>query len=194
MWARLFSWASLGVLIGAHGGPPCNTYSKVRHKPGGPRPVRSCTDLYGLPHLSDKEQKQVDQANLFIRSLCRLFCMVGPHSAVSPEHPDDPGCSPHPSAWFTHEVVHCMSVCKCSHVCFHMCRYGWSSTKPPRVGGGNLLQLHTLRLLCNHGGHPSMSGRDALGQYCTSHAQKYTSMFCVSLANLIVVSIRYLQR
>ena len=41
-----------GEVDAGHAGPPCGSFSVVRHRPGGPPPVRNLEWIYGLPSNS----------------------------------------------------------------------------------------------------------------------------------------------
>ena len=43
------------------GGPPCRTFSILRHRPPGPLPLRSRAHPYGLPQLGDGDRDYVNQ-------------------------------------------------------------------------------------------------------------------------------------
>ena len=88
------------VFIG--GGPNCRTWSILRHipKPGAATPVRGRTPetLWGLPHLDQTAQTQLDDDSIlilrqiYITSLARAsraaVSLPGPRSFL--EHPEDP--------------------------------------------------------------------------------------------------------
>ena len=68
---RVLVWGALnGKVSHVLGGPPCRTMSVLRHRPGGPPPVRSPVDLYGLPTLTTAERTLVDHDTaLFVRQI-----------------------------------------------------------------------------------------------------------------------------
>ena len=62
--------AGEGRLAAVLGGPPCRTMSVLRHRPGGPRPVRSHAEAFGLSTLTPSERELVDHdTGLFARML-----------------------------------------------------------------------------------------------------------------------------
>ena len=70
LWALLLKAAKDGRIAAVIGGPPCRTMSVLRHKPGGPRPVRSPSEPYGLSDLSASERALVNNdTGLFARML-----------------------------------------------------------------------------------------------------------------------------
>eukprot|EP00959_Pyramimonas_sp_CCMP1952_P027572 579246-Pyramimonas_sp.AAC.1 len=65
-------WLAGGLIIGFHVALPCQTYSRVRDRGGGPPPLRSDAWPWGLPNLSAALQREVTLANNFTRFACRL--------------------------------------------------------------------------------------------------------------------------
>ena len=94
--------AKQGRVVFIGGGPNCRTWSILRHipKPGAPTPVRGRTPetLWGLPHLDQAAQTQLDDDSIlilrqmYITSLARTsraaVSLPGPRSFL--EHPEDP--------------------------------------------------------------------------------------------------------
>ena len=70
LWSLLLRAAREGRLAAVLGGPPCRTMSVLRHRPGGPRPVRSPAEPFGLSTLTPGERELVDHdTGLFARML-----------------------------------------------------------------------------------------------------------------------------
>ena len=69
LWALLFKLAASGRVTAVIGGPPCRTFSILRHRPPGPRPLRSRWQPYGLDDLEPEERRLVDQDTGYF---CRL--------------------------------------------------------------------------------------------------------------------------
>ena len=69
-WRVLFWGAVNGKVSHVMGGPSCKTFSVLRHREGGPPPVRGPMDLYGLPELSASDRQVVDRDTaLFVRQV-----------------------------------------------------------------------------------------------------------------------------
>ena len=60
LWSLLMRVAREGRISGLVGGPPCRTMSVLRHRPGGPPPVRSPSEPFGLSTLTAEERELVD--------------------------------------------------------------------------------------------------------------------------------------
>ena len=61
LWALLLKLAASGRVTAVIGGPPCRTFSILRHRPPGPRPLRSRWQPYGLDDLEPEERRLVDR-------------------------------------------------------------------------------------------------------------------------------------
>ena len=57
-----------GKVIGFVAGPPCESWSIARFRPGGPPPLRSQSQLWGLTGLSFKQYMQIEAANLLLQT------------------------------------------------------------------------------------------------------------------------------
>ena len=87
LWSLLIRTAREGRIAAVIGGPPCRTMSVLRHRPGGPRPVRSPQHPFGLPTLNSDERKLVDHdTGLFARMLW-LHALATAGRRVNPSIP-----------------------------------------------------------------------------------------------------------
>ena len=70
LYGALCTAAKQGRVVFIGGGPNCRTWSILRHipKPGAPTPVRGRTPetLWGLPHLDQAAQTQLDDDSILI--------------------------------------------------------------------------------------------------------------------------------
>ncbi|CAE7351139.1 unnamed protein product [Symbiodinium natans] len=109
IFALLLWAASQGKIHAIVGGPPCRTFSLLRHRElqgrnNAPRPVRSAQHLWGLPgQLTRDEEALVRGDNNLILRMVWLWLVAeagldmcyprrdrGPAVAFGMEHPDDP--------------------------------------------------------------------------------------------------------
>ena len=68
LFGQLGAWCHSGKVFGVIAGFPYNTVSRVRHRPGGPPPLRSRKYIYGIPSLAGKHNEANDRASeLFLR-------------------------------------------------------------------------------------------------------------------------------
>lgn len=89
LWIRLIK---SGCVIGAHAGPPCETYTAARwlEELGRlfPRPLRDSSFPWGLPNLSLKEVRQVSIGTLLMLKTLQLLMLVYAYGgAFTLEHP-----------------------------------------------------------------------------------------------------------
>ena len=83
----LLSWDTLRKdscdawdVVFVHIAPPCGTSSRARERPmsageWGPPPLRSSSHPWGLPFLSPKDRRRVEQANILYRTHCRVLSL-----------------------------------------------------------------------------------------------------------------------
>lgn len=89
LWIRLIK---SGLVIGAHAGPPCETYSAARwiEEIGRlfPRPLRDGDHPWGIPNRSVKETKQAAVGTMLMMRTLQLLMMVYAYGgAFTLEHP-----------------------------------------------------------------------------------------------------------
>ena len=107
---KVFLWAAMdGRVKGVLGGPPCRTFSAMRHNraPGKPEPVRSAEHLWGLPGLSAAQRSYVDKDTELIAR--QLFLYMDQEVGFVMEHPADPNGflegNGYPSVWNTSMIT-----------------------------------------------------------------------------------------
>ena len=71
--------------------PPCETFSRVRHRHPGPKPLRSSSYPRGFPWLSQQHALQVEQANYFLDQTVTACQLAWQYFL---EHPEDLGVTP----------------------------------------------------------------------------------------------------
>ena len=94
IWDQLRKDLDDGIFDYIHVATPCGTFSPLREKQPGPRPLRSVEHIAGLPksQLTQSEQKQLKEANIMVsRSATAVVIQRGGGRAwtlENPEHPD----------------------------------------------------------------------------------------------------------
>ena len=140
-WKRFMGLLKSGCIAGAMCGSPCETFSAARHNappedapPGTfwPRPLRSCTQLYGLPKLSRKELRQVDQGSAFFLQVIEVLCifMVTGGCFIA-KHPAKPSNPAYASIWRSAIVQILLRHSLCHLTRVQQFRWGCSVRKPP---------------------------------------------------------------
>ena len=87
LWQHIFQLLGEGdwILIAS---PPCETFSRVRHRHPGPKPLRSAFYPRGFPWLSNAHLQQVEQANYFVDQTVTACQLAWQYFL---EHPEDLG-------------------------------------------------------------------------------------------------------
>ena len=173
-----------GGVHGAHGGPVCATWSKLRYLGAGPPPLRSRERPFGLPHLSPSNQaKTIQGTEFFLRHIDVCNGVELNHGTHSTEHPIDPK-GRFPSIWASPQWRARIQQGN-SQVDLDQCMYG-AETKKATTIGGNLPGLPRLRQKCCHRVHAGKSRGFAKGKFLSAKTSRYPSELCRLLASLHV--------
>ena len=182
-----------GHILGVGGGPSCETWSAARHAPGGPPPVRSYDDPWGLPGLTRKQWAQVATGTKLIQFLVDLLLVAAQLGLCGfIEHPQFPVwlMQVRPSSiWMLHSLrtlarLECFQLCPFDQCIFELC-----AKKPTTL---MLLRLSTFRDLaltrgcggrCSHSsGHRPLQGIQQDGSFSTARAKIYPEAMNRALA------------
>ena len=171
---RWRAWVRQGAIHAFHGGPPCNTWTRARHRgePGGPRAVRSVESLWGLPCLSAAEAAAVSVANALLFSLLLLVAEAAAGGgAATVEHPATFWREGLPAIWRTAAVRSILATREAELHCVDQCQLGLGHKGPtfllalrcPNLG--SLIAALPGRGRCDHGprAHPPLIGRTESG-------------------------------
>ena len=123
-----------GYIDAVVGGPPCSTWSRLRFRPGGPRPLRFRWQPWGRSDATAHERDRLVEGNVLIvnfMALCESVAVRG--GLYLWEHPDDPGCDPYPSVWATGEYLAFENRVGGHRCLFDQCPLGADVKKPTCV-------------------------------------------------------------
>lgn len=214
LWNKIFHDISTGVYDVAILSPPCNTFSRARHKwrtSPGPRPLRSRSYLWGFPWLSFKNKTEVSLHNMFIkRSVQVAKSMHLRKAGYLFEHPEDLGAvdGEHPaSIWQWQEIINMCVQCEAFSFALYQCQFGAGSPKPTRllsnlIAAGDapfqgLPQFDEafnytgpLPSSCKHSFHVKRLIGKVNGKWATSPAAAYPPSMCRFLAELVMSYLR----
>jgi len=174
-----------GQLIGAGGGPPCESFTAARFQDQGPRPLRTGQYPDGLPALNAREWQQLrigSRLVFFIFEVYLELAIVGGCAFI--EHPQWPTwAAKHDPAsiWATLQARLCKTMHCSSVVSFDQCVVGSCAKKPTTI---LLLRLDSFRheMLrsglggrCHHakGAHERLQGRNERGEFRTAVGKVY---------------------
>ena len=155
VWSYLWSLASRNLLKVIIGGPPCRSFSRLRHKRPGPRPLRSRVNRWCLPNLSPGEFNTVMGDSALILKMLGLYdraVEVAPEDEERfflMEHPADPmdylgdEAKEMPSVWTWEELQSFARRHQLGWVHFDQGRTGHARRKPTTL----LTSLHQLQEL-----------------------------------------------
>ena len=132
-------------------GTPCGTFSPLREKAPGPRPLRTKEHIEGLPdnQLTEAERKQLKTANTLVKRTYTAAAYQNrakkPWGIENPKHPDDK-----PQLWQMPLMQTLAKLRNVEAVDFDQCRTGLETTKPTRLLVKRI-KLDSLQgLRCSH--------------------------------------------
>ena len=185
-----------GWVAGVGGGPPCETFTAARYHEGGPPPLRSYFEPWGLPALTKKQWKQVSVGTALVFALLDLLyeaAMLG--LAGFAEHPAFPTwvAKKQPaSIWMWDSVRNLTKLACCQITTFDQCVHQCDGKKPTSI---LTIRLPKFRQLvqqrgsmgrCNHGHrHIALIGKETNGSYRTQRAKIYPALLNADLAEAI---------
>jgi hypothetical protein len=180
-----------GRVVGAAGGPPCETWSTARFRAGGPPPLRSRDKPWGLPDLNHKHQKQVLVANTLLQVFITVFveivlvgaCAFLEHPAVTDLHDQYEA----PSIWYLEQITSILKINGVSKVSCNQGRHGAVSLKPTTFLLANISDsresldqnVSTTRQLI------TLEGKKD-GSWNTAQAKEYPAPICKAIATSVL--------
>ena len=158
-------------------GTPCETASRARRGPPGPRPLRSTEHIYGLPksQLTQAESEQVRTGTFFALQSSQTAIHAIRHQVSWWLENPDPSGNP-VSLYNLPEWQALASMPEVQHIDFHQCPMGSETAKPTRILFYRM-DLSSLQGSCTHeprewtfndhagrskttwGPHPPLAGR-----------------------------------
>ena len=187
--AALREQVSAGLFDGLHTGTPCSMWSAARWSPGGPPPLRSSDEPWGMASLSRKWLLHVELHNqLMDASFTLLEAMAGAGGTATKEHPASRGRPPFASVWDTArwkalaQRMRRLTGGRFDQVSFPQCALGATSRKPTTVAFVGIDAASWRELRCTHSQHAPLIGLAADGSFRTKEAQAYPPGLCQRLA------------
>ena len=183
-------------VVAGGAGPPCETWTASRYRPGGPGPLRSQSHLFGLPRLTRSQRAQVDTGNQLLLAALHFFALLlKTGGAFFLEHPQFPDWTPEPapSIWLEETIGELRKAPCVMLYSFDQGCLGQASVKPtsmlllrlPQVARD--IQRHGVNGRCGRSfqAQPSI-GKDASGAWHTAKLKVYPPKLNEILASGIV--------
>ena len=192
----IFSLALHGCVALGLSGPPCETWSAARHlelpdQRRGPRPLRSCSNLWGVPFRTMRELLQVWTGNRLMLNALLLECCIAIFGGISMmEHPEEPRNGDFASIWRTglHHNLFPGTLQMAAHH-LQQWKFGAVAVKPTRIrvlgmpqcyAGFRRNEVPGLERPTSH-----LGGVDhTTGNFRTAAAKEYPADFCKALVDV----------
>lgn len=191
---KIFGWIMHHRVSFVWIGMPCTTFSRARKNDGlGPGPLRDSEHLWGLAHLSSRDQYKLEQGNqLFLFTMrlircCELYsvpyALENPRTSMVWEMPQ------------LHDVPHTFGA---KFVHFDFCQYGELWQKPTTVMY-NHIDFSSLQKVCNpcrgfcsrtQRKHIRLAGVDQQNVFWTLRAQPYPWQLAAAVGSLVARALR----
>ena len=185
--------ANSDSIDGYHAGFPCGSFSRVRHREGGPPPVRDRSAPYGRAENNAAQQQEADRGTVLAVRSSILAAEVLDNQrkqrlgeCATLENPPGSSNGPDLPAWELPEVAEFMDKFKGVVAEFNTCRYmdGKNRWWKPAKWGGRLQGLEELSGKCQC---PSWVNHEALtGKSKTALAAAYPALLCEKYAKLVI--------
>ncbi len=191
-FAEIHQMIEEGLLDGLLGGPPCATWTRLRFRHGGPRPLRFRWCPWGRSDLTAHEHDRLVEVNTLAvnyLSLCEALALRGGIYAL--EHPEDPGEDPFPSLFNTDLLKSMEARAGGKHTGLDQCALGGPTQKPTGISNNiEALPARGPRCPGNHR-HGKSTGKCSDGTYRSQRLSAFPSEMCEWLASAFA---RLLQR
>eukprot|EP00438_Fugacium_kawagutii_P029176 Skav214795 [mRNA] locus=scaffold3850:80671:90559:+ [translate_table: standard] len=186
-----------GFVFGAGGGPPCETWSAARLFEGGPPPLRTAQDLWGLPTLTSRQSTQVLIGTRLLQFLWTILVDLALAGGCGfCEHPQYKlwAAEQRPaSIWITEPSRLLRGLACFQAVSYDQCVYGAVAIKPTTL---LLLRMPSFRIQtlcagrmgrCHHGraAHEGLAGLQDDGAFKTSRCKVYPEAMNRALSRAI---------
>ena len=206
LWVTLHEDLTQGRYQCVFMGTPCETFSRARNTPPGPRPLRTPEHIYGLPkgQLKEWEHDQVRMGTYFALQSSKTAALATakgvPWALENPEPLGNPV-----SLFELPEFQELARQPEVQALGLDQCTVGAISRKPTRILSWGL-DFSPLAKRCDHPSiyqewvgrdgwteagkvrHPPLLGKDASGAYRTKAAAAYPSAMNEVIARVIADS------
>lgn len=202
----LLKIATMGMIAGGIGGPPCETFSAARHLPPPegckvrwPRPLRSEERLWGVAGLSQRELRQLRIGSLLYFNCNLVEFAIALNGGVSmEEHPASSGVSGQASSWQSslnrHFAAHVENTFP---IRINQWRFGAASVKPTvlRVMGAPTARFEIWKHVDPNAKKPPPQAQlrginSNTGEFRTAGAKEYPAGLSKAIAHVMLNELR----
>ena len=192
--AKWLRHIAAGVVVGAVGGPPCETWSQVRGTTaGGPPVLRSAADPWGLAGLLPRHLKQVRVATLLLQAFLLVFAVLARSGGVAMlEHPAEPRDPAKCSIWRLAVTRALQRHPAVRRIFVRQGPLGQPAVKPTHL---LCLRLPSLQRRLAAEADPAWKpqfvavGKDATGAWLTTALKEYPPRMCRAIAGAFADSL-----
>ena len=159
--------------------PPCKEYSRLKLKPGGPRPLCTPKFMQGVPNLPPHLQQRVrDSSEIHARGRAIFEAVVAKGGIAILEQP------PSSMAWLEPENLAMLQQCHAHMAWVAACHHhldiakSWSSAS-------NCPKIQQLAAQCGHAKpHPSFAGVKVNGVWASTLTAEYPPSLAMAIAQV----------
>ena len=184
---RIAGWLRAGLVRAGHLGTPCHSFSRARDRQPGPPPLRSDSQVMGLPNLSVADKQKVTEGNLFMRFSCYVMTLASVlHIPFTMENPA------RSRLWLCPAVQRMLRRKAIRLFTCEFCMFGtkWRKSTSFAASFVDLSRLFHFRCLGAKRGlckrtdlpHMHLCGQTPDGRWMTSVAEPYPFKLCHVLA------------
>lgn len=188
-------------VVGFLGGPPCESWIKARGvaltengSRGGPRVIRTASELWGMDALGLKELLQISLGNdLLLFSVACIFRLALNGGYAVLEHPAEPEQEEVASIWRLKIIIRLTHLPGVEVLKIHQGHFGAWTPKPTNLLSLNLPGLKaelTKHAVCDSLPRRAAIGRHNDGSWVTSQLKEYPTALCFALASCFFHQIR----
>lgn len=187
-WDTLRKIVVMHDVVFVHIAPPCGTSSRARERPmsageWGPPPLRSSSHPWGLPFLSPKDRRRVEQANILYRHIAE-FCRFLSNRNIkwSIENPR------RSYLWELGPFIELLDVA--TFYDFDACML--EGTRDKRTSFLSSLDMSDICLDCDGGHDHAAWGIQEDGTFATAQEAEYPSLLCQTISIRLYLDMLFL--
>ena len=171
-----------GLVARSSTAPNCGLYSLLRLRPGGPRALRTPSELDGVEGLSAAEAIQLQESSLLFDRCAECECIT--HLSGGHAHIEQPSGA---MSWREPMAQKWMLQSSCNFVLVATCEYGLDIYKN-WLFASSYTELTILAKQCSHAvnSHQSIAGvRNSDGSFLIKQSAEYPPLLASAMASIL---------